>query len=100
MTEHLYYHDSFLYEFDAEVLELLPPSNSEPRSAIILDRTAFYPTSGGQVFDTGSMVLVGNDTRSDKLRTRIMRCSARSAKRLCTRKARARSYVVGFESYG
>lgn len=49
MTERLYYHDSFLYEFDAEVLDLM----SSPRQAIILDRTAFYPTSGGQVFDTG-----------------------------------------------
>jgi alanyl-tRNA synthetase len=52
MTEHLYYHDSFLYEFDAQVLEL-PASNSDSRPAVILDRTAFYPTSGGQVFDTG-----------------------------------------------
>src|SRR5277367_5460436 len=52
MTEHLYYHDSFLYEFDAEVLEL-PASNPGSRPAVILDRTAFYPTSGGQVFDTG-----------------------------------------------
>ncbi len=49
MTEHLYYHDSFLYEFDALVSEVA----SAPRAAIILDRTAFYPTSGGQVFDTG-----------------------------------------------
>jgi alanyl-tRNA synthetase len=52
MTEHLYYHDSFLYEFDAEVVDLVPTSDSDSRPAIILDRTAFYPTSGGQVFDT------------------------------------------------
>jgi alanyl-tRNA synthetase len=51
MTEHLYYHDSFLCEFDAELLELTSTSDSRP--AVILDRTAFYPTSGGQVFDTG-----------------------------------------------
>jgi len=50
MTEHLYYHDSFLYEFDAKVLNL---SMTDSRTALILDRTAFYPTSGGQVFDTG-----------------------------------------------
>jgi alanyl-tRNA synthetase len=49
MTTRLYYHDSFLYDFDAEVREVL----DSPRPALILDRTAFYPTSGGQVFDTG-----------------------------------------------
>jgi len=53
MTERLYYHDSFLYEFDAEVLDLVSASDSDPRTAVILDRTAFYPTSGGQVFDMG-----------------------------------------------
>jgi alanyl-tRNA synthetase len=56
MTEHLYYRDSFLYEFDAEVVNVVPPSDSSSRTAAILDRTAFYPTSGGQVFDTGWIV--------------------------------------------
>jgi alanyl-tRNA synthetase len=49
MTDRLYYQDSFLYDFDAEVLDVA----DNPRPALILDRTAFYPTSGGQVFDTG-----------------------------------------------
>src|SRR5579872_4077534 len=49
MTDRLYYRDSFLYDFDAEIAEL-PPSE---RPAVILNRTAFYPTSGGQIFDTG-----------------------------------------------
>jgi alanyl-tRNA synthetase len=49
MTTRLYYQDSFLYDFDAEIREVL----DSPRPALILDRTAFYPTSGGQVFDTG-----------------------------------------------
>ncbi|HLW84857.1 MAG TPA: alanine--tRNA ligase-related protein [Candidatus Sulfotelmatobacter sp.] len=49
MTTRLYYHDSFLYDFDAEVREV---ANS-PRPALILDRSAFYPTSGGQIHDTG-----------------------------------------------
>ncbi|MGH9497719.1 MAG: alanyl-tRNA editing protein [Terriglobales bacterium] len=56
MTEHLYYHDSFLYEFDAEVREV---ATLDSRAAVILDRTAFYPTSGGQVFDTGWIVPAG-----------------------------------------
>jgi alanyl-tRNA synthetase len=50
MTEHLYYHDSFLYEFEAKLVEII---SVDSRPALILDRTAFYPTSGGQIFDTG-----------------------------------------------
>ena len=49
MTKRLYYDDSFLYDFDAEVREVL----ETPRPGLVLDRTAFYPTSGAQVFDTG-----------------------------------------------
>jgi alanyl-tRNA synthetase len=51
MTERLYYHDSFLGEFPATVLEVVPGE----RPGIVLDRTAFYPTSGGQPFDTGTL---------------------------------------------
>jgi alanyl-tRNA synthetase len=53
MTTRLYYRDSFLYDFDAEVREVL----DNPRPALVLDRTAFYPTSGGQVFDTGTITI-------------------------------------------
>lgn len=49
MNMRLYYTDSFLTEFDAQVVE----SIASPRPAVILDQSAFYPTSGGQVFDTG-----------------------------------------------
>ena len=64
MTAHLYYTDSFLYEFDAEVLDAIPSTPADKRSALVLDRTAFYPTSGGQVFDTG--VLVPTDAAGNK----------------------------------
>ena len=56
MTERLYYHDSNLHEFEAEVLDVMSAPNSGSRPAVILDRTAFYPTSGGQVFDTGWII--------------------------------------------
>jgi len=52
MTDRLYYHDSFLYDFDAEIRSVV----ESPRPALILDRTAFYPTSGGQIHDTGWIV--------------------------------------------
>jgi alanyl-tRNA synthetase len=56
MTDRLYYHDSFLYDFDAHVVEALDRNG---RSAIVLDRTAFYPTSGGQVHDLGVLLADG-----------------------------------------
>jgi alanyl-tRNA synthetase len=49
-----------LYEFDAEVRDV---ATVDSRPAVILDRTAFYPTSGGQVFDTGWMVPAGSETK-------------------------------------
>src|SRR5229473_1164294 len=54
MTERLYYHDSFLHTFDAHVLE---SAEHDGKTVVVLDRTAFYPTSGGQVHDTGVLVL-------------------------------------------
>jgi alanyl-tRNA synthetase len=65
MTEHLYYHDSFLYEFEAEVVEV---ASLDSRAALILDRTAFYPTSGGQVFDTGWIRPAGTSGETPKMR--------------------------------
>jgi alanyl-tRNA synthetase len=56
MTDRLYYHDSFLYDFDARVVEVF---DSNGRSTIVLDRTAFYPTSGGQVHDLGLLTTEG-----------------------------------------
>jgi alanyl-tRNA synthetase len=55
MTDRIYYKNSFLYDFVAALIErrTLP----DGRTALVLDRTAFYPTSGGQVFDTGWLEL-------------------------------------------
>ena len=52
MTERLYYTDAYLAEFDAAVIRVVA---HEGRHAAVLDRTAFYPTSGGQPFDTGRL---------------------------------------------
>lgn len=50
MTELLYQTDSYLQEFDARVLSVLPEERS-----VILDRSAFYPGGGGQPCDFGSL---------------------------------------------
>jgi alanyl-tRNA synthetase len=49
-TERLYYHDSYLSEFEAQ----FSADPADPRR-IYLDRTAFYPTSGGQPHDLGTL---------------------------------------------
>ncbi len=63
MTQRLYYADPTLLEFDAQVLEFMPEGD---RIRMVLDRSAFYPTSGGQLYDTG---WVGRE--SDELRLRV-----------------------------
>lgn len=53
--ERLYYADSFLRKFSAVVMDIRELSRNEGESLwqIALDRTAFYPTSGGQPCDMG-----------------------------------------------
>jgi alanyl-tRNA synthetase len=55
MTERLYYRDSFVRAFPANVTDIREASRADGVSIwqIALDRTAFYPTSGGQPHDTG-----------------------------------------------
>jgi alanyl-tRNA synthetase len=52
MTTRLYYTDPYLQAFDATVTRV---DRRPERVSVILDRTAFYPTSGGQPFDTGQL---------------------------------------------
>jgi alanyl-tRNA synthetase len=52
MTQRLYYTEPWLREFDATILECRP---HEGHHVALLDRTAFYPTSGGQPHDAGSI---------------------------------------------
>lgn len=57
MTQRLYYSDSFLLDFTANVLDVqeLRRDGNQSSWAVKLDRTAFYPTSGGQPFDVGTI---------------------------------------------
>jgi alanyl-tRNA synthetase len=52
-TERLYYYDSRLLEFDAVVIGV--SERDDGQIAVELDRTAFYPTGGGQPTDTGTL---------------------------------------------
>src|ERR1700759_3850022 len=54
MTDRLYYADAYCREFSAAVTRV---DRRDGRAILVLDRTAFYPTSGGQPFDTGTLVL-------------------------------------------
>jgi len=51
-TKLLYFEDSYLREADAQVVEVRG-------AAVMLDRTVFYPTGGGQPTDTGKMAVDG-----------------------------------------
>ena len=55
MTERLYYTDAYLRVFTARVVAIEPTGSWGARPGVILDRTAFYPTSGGQPHDTGTL---------------------------------------------
>lgn len=62
MTHRLYYHDPYLQAFDATISRVEPRGD---RLGVWLDQTAFYPTSGGQPFDTGTL---GPSSASGSLR--------------------------------
>ena len=52
MTEKLFYLDSHLFEFEAEVLSCRAAKRGWE---VVLDRTAFFPEGGGQPYDTGAI---------------------------------------------
>ena len=52
MTSRIYYTDPYCRRFEAVVTKTL---EHDRRPAALLDRTAFYPASGGQPFDTGRL---------------------------------------------
>ena len=52
MTERLYYIDAGLLQFEGRIVEC---GEAEGQHYTVLDKSAFYPTSGGQLHDTGSL---------------------------------------------
>ncbi len=58
MTERLYSTDSFLTNFDAVVTDIQEVSRASGQSLwrVALDRSGFYPTGGGQPYDTGTLI--------------------------------------------
>ena len=63
MSERLYHSDSFLSTFTGTVtgLRKCATGNGESAWQLALDRTAFYPASGGQPFDTGQLSALSLD---------------------------------------
>jgi alanyl-tRNA synthetase len=68
MTKRLYYDNSGTREFESVVEESLEVSAEQNRPGVILRETAFYPTSGGQIHDTGWLTVETQDGNSDRLR--------------------------------
>lgn len=63
MTVRLYYTDPYRAAFDAAVTGSF---TFDGRPAVTLDRTAFYPASGGQPFDLGTLSVVGHEGTKDE----------------------------------
>ena len=57
MEKPLYMEDSYLREFEARVVSVT--KGGENKFFVVLDRTAFYPNSGGQPHDTGKFMKDG-----------------------------------------
>ena len=66
-TSKLYRDNAYTMEFDAEVIS---QTETENGFEVVLDRTAFYPTGGGQPFDTGwidGVPVIDVQEREDKI---------------------------------
>jgi alanyl-tRNA synthetase len=68
MTKRLYYESSDIHEFNSVVEEVASDSSGQSRPALVLRETAFYPTSGGQVHDTGWLTFEGVGRAEERLR--------------------------------
>jgi len=65
-TKNLYFDDSHLFDFEAEIVDVFQNVLEEnKRNLLILNQSAFYPTSGGQANDTGSVTITTGDTAEE-----------------------------------
>jgi len=61
-TVNLYYANHKKMIFDATVVDIITNlNNANKRNIVVLDQSAFYPTSGGQQNDTGKMTIQGEE---------------------------------------
>lgn len=61
-TKNMYYDDHKLYNFDAEILDVfLNVTQKNLKNIVILNQSAFYPTSGGQQNDLGKLTIELDD---------------------------------------
>ena len=71
-TDLLYFRDAYLRNFTGTVVARLDPDVDDgDRRAVALDRTAFYPTGGGQPHDTGTLGGADRDGRAQGRRSRV-----------------------------
>jgi len=63
MSEMLFQTNSYLKDFDFSITEVLDDEN-----AVILDKTAFYPSGGGQPCDIGKLIIDGNEYEVSKVK--------------------------------
>ena len=63
MTDRLYYDDAYLWSFNGTVI-----AEKEDRGIwVALDQSAFYPTSGGQPYDTGTLSYGGKQIKVENV---------------------------------
>lgn len=63
MTELLYFADSYLTKFTAKVINV-----NKEKKAIVINRTSFYPTGGGQPSDEGVIKFEGKTSQVNKVK--------------------------------
>lgn len=60
MADTLFLDDSYLREFSAKIVSVVKLEGEESKAKIVLDRTAFFPTGGGQPCDLGKLAIAKN----------------------------------------